>query len=89
MKLSREEIWAQAPRMSITVDAVHPEVENPDGERQSLTVFRVFATDVSDEEGKAVGSIGGGTGYVTINHEGKEWLISHKDLWYAFMEALA
>ena len=88
MKLSREEIWAQAPRISLTVEAVHPVAYLPDGGRAGLAVFNVFVTDVKDEDDNVVGSIGGGIGAVTLTYEGKTWQIRHDDLWHAFMEAL-
>ena len=86
-KLTRKELWAQGPLIKIIVDAIHPFVETPDGS-QGLAVFKAFVTDVEDRDGNPIGSIGGGTGAVTLSYEGKTWLIRHSDLWHAFMEAV-
>ena len=75
-----KEIIAQAPKLRFELEAFRPQIE-------MLTVFSPFPTDVLDDEGKRIGFAGGGTGYTTVLCHGEEWLISHKDLWFAFEKA--
>jgi hypothetical protein len=81
-----KEIIAQAPKILFTIEAFRPQVE-VEGGKKGFTVFKFSPTDVFDGNGECVGSIGGGTGYVTILYHGEEWLISHKELWLAFERA--
>lgn len=86
-QLSASELWEQGKHITLTVDAVMPIVELEDGSKQSFSVFRAFVTEILDGK-NLVGTISGGTGYVTLDCDGDEYLISHEDLWTAFMEAL-
>lgn len=86
---SHDEIWARAEKRTLSVQMAYPWVENEDGTGQGITCFRTFCTDVyADDDETLLGSIGGGTGFVTLTYQGKGWLIKHSDLWHAFMEAL-
>jgi len=87
--LTHAEIWEQAKKIQITVEAALPWVEFPDGSKQGISCFRTFCTDVFDDDGETqIGTIGGGTGFVTLSYDGGEYMIKHSDLWYAFMAAL-
>ena len=92
----REKLEQRDPRfrkISITVDAYLPWVENPEtGHGQGLMTFNTFVTDVKEADtGEDLGSIGGGLGSVTLSRKSDEdpisWKIYHDDLWHAFTKA--
>lgn len=48
-----------------------------------------FCTDVSDDNGERIGSIGGGVGSVTVSVRDEHFfMMRHDNVWYAFQEAL-
>ena len=75
-------------KVSVTVEMYREWIINEDGYRQGLTRFRTFTTDALDDDDNLLGTIGGGTGAITLNKDGEEWTIHHDDLWYAFVEAI-
>jgi hypothetical protein len=60
-----------------------------DGE-PGLAVFHAFATEVSDDDGKELGIVSGGTGYVVVCvwDGGPTFLIPHDEIWYAIQKAM-
>jgi hypothetical protein len=63
-----------------------------DGE-PGLTVFHTFPTEVSDGDGKEIGIVSGGTGYVVVcvwsdDGNGPTFLIPHDDIWFAIQKAM-
>ncbi len=80
-------------KIQLTVDVYQQWIENEDGVGgQGLSRFKAFPTDVyNEDETEHIGTIGGGTGAVTLSRLGNdehEWTIHHDDLWYAFVKAL-
>lgn len=88
--ITSDEIWEQAEKHTLSVEFRCPMIELPNGNKQGFSCFKDFCTYVydDDDEETEIGMIGGGTGYVTFSYKGKEWMIKHSDLWYAFVEAL-
>jgi len=64
-------------------------------EGRGISVFKIFPTDVSNDDGERLGSIAGGTGHLTISvNDGEhayqgEYLVPHDDIWHALQAALA
>lgn len=86
---TRDDIWEQAEKHTLSVEFRRPMIELPNGTKQGFSCFKTFCTDVFDDGGETqIGTVGGGTGFVTLSYKGKEWMIKHSDLWYAFVAAL-
>ena len=85
---THEQIWEMAEKLTVTVEIAKPWVTLPDGRRQGISCFRTFCTDVFDDDDNQIGTIGGGTGFVTLVSGKDSWLMKHSDLWYAFQKAL-
>lgn len=86
--MSSDEVWEKGRRCTISVEARTPMIEFSDGTKQGYMMFKVFCTDVSDDDDEKIGSIYGGTGAVVVTIGNETWHIRHSDLWYAFQEAL-
>jgi len=97
-------VLTNQPFVEFTVRAYYTIEDMPNGLSRGISCFKTFCTDVySDdddpaplgEHGEYIGTIGGGTGYVTLRDDrradgqgGGEFFIRHRDVWYAYQKAL-
>lgn len=97
LKARREKpfVLTDQPYVEITVRAYCTMEELDDGHRRGISCFKTFCTEVEDDHGNQCGMIGGGIGYVTLSDrrrdglDGEEFVVRHKDLWYAYQRALS
>lgn len=80
--------------VEIVVRAYCTKEDLGNGRMRGISCFKIFCTEVSDDNDKVYGQIGGGTGYVTLSDRRRdgmdrnEFFIPHTDLWYAYQKAL-